>query len=139
MRETLIALGVGIHRWVSSAEAQRLYRLVVAEAGEFPELGAALWENGPEKGKAVLKSYLDRKVEQGLLEVEDTDRSALQFLGMLIGVVVMRGSLRLPPIDGARDAAARWVASAVDDFLRAHRTEGSFGADTVNAGKRRLR
>lgn len=120
VRETLLAFSLRLHQWVGSAEALRLYRLVVSAGESLPELGAALWESGPGRGRTVLKQYLDGKVRAGLLQIDDTDQAALQFLGSIIGMVAMRGSLSLAPLSSTRKEEASWVSNAVDVFLRAH-------------------
>ena len=121
IRETLVRFGLGILRFVTSDEAQRLYRLIVAETGEFPELGAALWENGPGRGLEMLEKYLDLLVANSKLDIPDTKRAAHQFLGMVLGLSVLRGSLRLPNLNDSAQAEEALVQGATNTFLDAYR------------------
>ena len=109
--------------WMSSAEGQSLYRLIVAAAEDHPELGAACWENGPGRGTALLKQYLDTTVERGLLTIEDTSLAASHFLSMVTGMPILRGSLRLSQFEGAEDAMNRWIQGAVQMFVCAYRSK----------------
>lgn len=119
--DTLRAFGQGVLRHVNGDEAQTLYRLIVSETGADPSLGVALWENGPGRGRAVLKQFLDSQVERRVLQIEDTDQAALQFLGMTFGMILLRGSLRLPKLCPTPEAERKWVDSIVSAFLRAYR------------------
>lgn len=96
MEETLETFGLRMAMWVTSDEAKQLYRLIVSEATQFPKLGLALWQHGPESGRRALRDYLDLLVEPGRLDIPDTDVAALQFQGMLVGMPQVRLSLNLP-------------------------------------------
>jgi TetR/AcrR family transcriptional regulator, mexJK operon transcriptional repressor len=68
----------------------RLRRLVIGEAGRFPELGRTYWERGFERGLATLADRLQRLAERGLLRLEDPQLAAQQFAEMLLWVPVNR-------------------------------------------------
>ena len=121
--DMLEAFGRAVLRWMSSEEGQSLYRLIVAAAGDHPELGAACWENGPGRGRALLTQYLDSTVERGLLTIEDTTLAASHFLSMVTGMPILRGSLRLSQFEGAEDAMGQWIQCAVEMFVCAYRSK----------------
>ena len=119
--EVLCWYGVGILRNMLCDETSRLYRLLIAEAPDFPELAAAFWQNAPGRGRDILKQYLTSLAGRGVLAVENVDEAAEQLFGTLLGAQVMRVCLRLPPYLSDDEALVRWVRSGVDAFLRAHR------------------
>jgi len=62
---------------VPEADYQELHRLVVAEAGRFPALGANLFARGPQRGLAQLSVEPGIFCESGLLACEDSFLAAL--------------------------------------------------------------
>lgn len=57
-------------------------RTVIAIAEKFPEIGLRFLEAGPHSGTRRLSAFLRAKVEQGALDIEDTDAAASQFLSL---------------------------------------------------------
>jgi TetR/AcrR family transcriptional regulator, mexJK operon transcriptional repressor len=56
-----------------------LHRLVIGEAGRFPELGRLFYERGPARGKARLAEYLEAAMADGRVCVGDPARAASEF------------------------------------------------------------
>jgi len=103
-----------------SPEGAAMYRIVIAEAPRFPELGRAFFENGPAIRHGAMVDYLKTADERGLLKVDDARRAASEFFGMIGGMLHLRAMLgQGHRIDAAEQAAA--VEHAVDAFLRAYR------------------
>jgi TetR/AcrR family transcriptional regulator, mexJK operon transcriptional repressor len=75
---------------ICQPQVLRLRRLVIGEAGRFPELGRTYWERGFERGLATLADRLQRLAERGLLRLEDPQLAAHQFAGMILWVPVNR-------------------------------------------------
>lgn len=94
-----------------------LYRVVLSEAGRFPELGRTFYESGPSLVANALADYLARQHELGVLETPRPRVSAEQFFGMVLGQIHVR--LMLGISDAAPDPAerARLVELAVGTFL----------------------
>jgi len=65
--------------YMSSEFALQTYRLCVAEADRFPQLGHDFYHSGPELVRARLGAYLRRAVARGELQIEDFDLAADQF------------------------------------------------------------
>ncbi len=120
VEETLMRLAARILQWVSSEEAAKLYRLIVAESERFPKLGEALWESGPERGRNVLRRYFDRLVQEGVLDIADTDVAALHFQGTILGMVVVRQGLNLGSLTETDDKVRAWIEQAVKAFIRGY-------------------
>ncbi len=58
---------------------QRVFRICVAEADRFPELGREFYESGPALVRDRIRAYLDGAVARGELVIEDTRLAADQF------------------------------------------------------------
>jgi AcrR family transcriptional regulator len=59
-------------------------RTVIAAAAKFPGIGRAFYEAGPMFGAGRLASYLDRQVQAGRLQIDDTKRAAFQFIDLCL-------------------------------------------------------
>jgi TetR/AcrR family transcriptional regulator, mexJK operon transcriptional repressor len=73
---------------ITRPQVVRLRRLVIGEAGRFPELGRSYWERGFERGLNTLASSLRQLAERGLLHVDDPLLAAHHFAGMILWVPV---------------------------------------------------
>src|SRR6266508_2127297 len=49
----------------------QLRRMVIGEAGRFPELGRAFYERGPQRTVAALATAFERPADRGLLQLQD--------------------------------------------------------------------
>lgn len=58
-------------------------RLVIAERRRFPDLTAAFFDVGKTQAMTAVHDYIGALAGRGLLEVEDTDLAAQQFLGLV--------------------------------------------------------
>jgi TetR/AcrR family transcriptional regulator of autoinduction and epiphytic fitness len=60
-----------------------LFRVIIAEAPRFPEMGQAIFEKGKEPYQKRLHAYLSSEVKAGTLSVKQVPLAARQFLGMI--------------------------------------------------------
>lgn len=81
---------------VLSAEARLWDRLAAAESLEHPEVGEAFFRAGPELVLNRLKLYLQQQQRAGLLKVPHPQRAAEQFVGMLLGMDLLRSQVGQP-------------------------------------------
>lgn len=58
---------------------QRVFRICVAEADRFPDLGRQFYETGPRMVRERLKQYMKDAAARGQLSIEDYDLAADQF------------------------------------------------------------
>ena len=65
--------------FILSDFGQRVFRICVAEADRFPDLGRQFYESGPMVMRARLKGYLATAAERGELKIDDLDLAADQF------------------------------------------------------------
>ena len=94
-----------------------LFRVIIAEAPRFPELGRELYERGKRPYLDRLGVYLDREVAAGTLAIDDVAMAARQFLGM-INDVVFWPRLLIVDLDVSPEEAHAVVDQAVETFLR---------------------
>jgi TetR/AcrR family transcriptional repressor of mexJK operon len=98
-----------------------LYRLVLAEAPRFPELGPIFYRSGPDRVAAAIAAYLEEQGRRGILNVADARLSAEQFLGMVLGHLHIKLLLGILPEPPGPEERAHLVATAVSTFLDGHR------------------
>ena len=65
--------------FILSRFGQQVFRLCVAEADRFPELGRHFYESGPMVVRARMRDYFADAVERGELQITDFDLAADQF------------------------------------------------------------
>src|SRR4029079_17710568 len=94
-----------------------LQRIILQEAGQFPDLAAAFYDIGIVRTAAALSNWLRLQVRRGLIEVDNVEEAA----GMLIGMVpfarqraAIYGGLKLP----SRAQISARVKRCVALFLR---------------------
>jgi TetR/AcrR family transcriptional regulator, mexJK operon transcriptional repressor len=78
----------GLHKILETVD-RRILRRVLAESGEFPELGRKFWENGPGKLEVHLTRYLADAKRRHLLEVPDPARAAARLAGQITGLYLL--------------------------------------------------
>ncbi|MDQ0456768.1 TetR/AcrR family transcriptional regulator [Rhizobium paknamense] len=79
LEQKLKILGQHYLRFLLSAEIQAVNRLVIGEAGRFPELGGIFYENGPRTVIGTLAKALQTSADAGELALEDPMDAAWQF------------------------------------------------------------
>lgn len=78
-REVLFEAARNVTGFLVSDFAQRVFRICVAEADRFPELGRQFYACGPELGRVRIKEYLVAAQDRGELWIDDLDLAADQF------------------------------------------------------------
>lgn len=105
---------------VMRPEVLRLRRLVLGEAGRFPELASAYYERVPGRVIGALADLFGRLAGAGRLNIDDPLIAAQQFAWLTLGLAVDRGMFypieELSP-NGELDRAA---AAAVKTFLASY-------------------
>ncbi len=95
-------------------EALNLYRLVVAEAPRFPELGQIYYEQGPQ---STIRGLTNGLSAYGITRVE-ARLAAEQFLGLLTGHLLTRALLNADGAPSSREKAV-YVREAVTSIFKA--------------------
>ena len=65
--------------FVYSDMGQRIFRICVAEADRFPQLGREFYHSGPMIMRSAMVDYLRQAVDRGELRIHDFDLAADQF------------------------------------------------------------
>ncbi len=95
-----------------------IYRMTVAEATRFPELGEAFMVNGPQRFVERVAHWIGLQIAAGHLAAADPRIAAEHFLALLRTMMFMRATLCQGPAPTEDEIAAN-VAAAVATFLRA--------------------
>jgi len=96
-----------------------LARIVFAETQRFPSLGETFWQTGPKHYYDALEAYLTKLDGEGILNVPNPAKAAMNFDGMLMWTFIfplLVGVISLPSEREIHDHAD----SVVTDFLRIH-------------------
>jgi TetR/AcrR family transcriptional repressor of mexJK operon len=127
LRATLETMGRRITRFMLQERTLAIYRIALAEAARFPELGRTFFDNGPGKFCTHGPAWLARQQAAGLLRAVDLDVASNQFLALLRSGLFLRASLALEPAPTEAEIDAT-VAAAVDTWLRAFGTPAAAGS-----------
>ncbi|MGV6811366.1 MAG: TetR/AcrR family transcriptional regulator [Brevirhabdus sp.] len=77
--EGLTCIAQSVTSFLYSPFAQRVFRICVAEADRFPQLGREFYKSGPQLLHETLVEFLGICVNRGEIEVDDMDLAADQF------------------------------------------------------------
>ena len=98
----------------------QLRRLVIGEAGRFPELGRTFHERGAGRSVAELASAFERLAARGLLRVEDPAAAATHFNWLIMSAPVNRAMLLGDEEIPTAAELDRYADSGVRAFLAAY-------------------
>jgi AcrR family transcriptional regulator len=118
-RRFLTELGRRFARALLSDEVIAVHRIVVAEATRFPEIGEALYEAGPKRGKARLAAYLREAMADGRLKPADPERAAEHAIELVIGSLYRRRMWNVGPKPSDAEIEAS-IEAGVQVFMAAY-------------------
>jgi TetR/AcrR family transcriptional repressor of mexJK operon len=96
----------------------QLRRVVIGEAGRFPELGRTFYELGPGRTVDALASAFERLAERGVLDLDDPELAAAHFNWLIMSIPLNQAMLfgqDEPPAD-----LDRYADAGVRVFLAAY-------------------
>ncbi len=118
LRAALERLGLTLLRFMLRERTLAIYRIALAEAGRFPELGQAFYQNGPCRMLNLFGDWLEVLRASGLVRVENPRIACEQFTALMRSGVFLRRSLAVAPepdeaeIEASVKAAANtWLAA----------------------------
>ncbi|MGR3760977.1 TetR/AcrR family transcriptional regulator [Roseobacteraceae bacterium NS-SX3] len=114
--EVLRVAGRHILSMILSDFGLRMFRICVAEADRFPDLGRQFYESGPMMVRDRIKEYLQHAAARGELKIEDFDLAADQFAELCRADLFPRFIFNIET-DFSEEARARIVNGAVETFL----------------------
>ena len=95
-----------------------MHRLVIGEAGRFPELGRMMYERGEARGKAQLRAFVQAAMAAGKLRSGDVALAVALYSSMIKGGSAFLHLLgiaeRQAPADRTRE-----IEGVIDTFLQA--------------------
>lgn len=117
-RAGLMMIGRDYARLLRAPNVEALFRVVIAEAPRFPELGRELYERGKAPYLARLEAYLRSEASVGQLQLagKATSRATREFLGMINDQIFWPRFLVIDLVIGD-GAVERVLSSATDTFL----------------------
>jgi AcrR family transcriptional regulator len=120
VEETLHVICKTLMTFILSDFGQDMFRVCVAEAQRFPELGRTFYDSGPKKWGRKIAVYLDSPRARAALDIEDTALAADQ-LAQLCRADLMLKVLFGIEKDPAEAEIDRIAAEAVKTFLARYR------------------
>ncbi|WP_322049562.1 TetR/AcrR family transcriptional regulator [Paraburkholderia sp. J67] len=102
---------------IVSPKGLALYRVIVAEAPRFPELGRAFYAAGPEVVASIVAQFLERGAARGLIDVQTVGfpTAAALFISIVRGEAQLE-CLMHPDARPSDAQIDRWVEAAVQTF-----------------------
>jgi AcrR family transcriptional regulator len=91
--DDLHALARQLVRKVMQPRILQLRRLVIGEAGRFPELGRTFYEQGPGRTIAALATVFERLTAEGVLRLDDPQLAAAHFNWLVMSIPLNRAML----------------------------------------------
>lgn len=117
LEDALYSFGTALTMHLVSEQTIRSMRTVLGVIDRMPKLADRFFSSTSANGNTVLAEYLDKQVADGLLDIEDTDLAARQFIEMSMAGLFKRCLFGNLPEPKSIDDIAPIVKSAVRVFL----------------------
>ncbi|OCC22407.1 TetR family transcriptional regulator [Croceicoccus estronivorus] len=104
---------------ITSPDGIALSRLVIAEAGRFPEVGRIFYDRAPKQTVALLADFLSGAMERGQIRSDDPSNCAQFLMHLCVSRCQQQLWLRLTDTLGPDDIAAE-VERTMDLFMRTY-------------------
>jgi TetR/AcrR family transcriptional repressor of mexJK operon len=104
---------------VSDPQLLQLRRLVIGEAGRFPELGRSYYERGPGRSTEGLATRFQHLAERGLLRLDDGLLAAQHFNWLVLSIPLNQAMFSVD-MDFSAAELERYADEAVRVFLAAY-------------------
>lgn len=112
----LIIIGNKYASLLRQPNIEALFRVIIAEAQRFPELGQELYRRGKEPFLKNLHSFLQTEVTNKRLEIEDIPLAARQFLGMINDLIFWPKFL-ITDLEISDSEVERVILEATETFI----------------------
>ena len=116
LEEALTAIGERFLGGLLEPERIWLFRMLVSETFQFPELYQEYLASGPQKSQKLLVAFLTQYEKKGRLKLEDKEIQAAQFIETLKGPLHLRAVFN-PDYTPTPAVVKRHVEIAVRTFL----------------------
>lgn len=108
-------------RAVMEPRLLQLRRLVIGEAGRFPQLGRLFYERGPGRTIDALATMFERLASRGVLELDDPRLGAAHFNWLVMSIPLNQAMLLGDDEPFTPAELNRYADAGVRAFLAAHR------------------
>jgi TetR/AcrR family transcriptional regulator, mexJK operon transcriptional repressor len=105
---------------VMRPKLMQLRRLVIGEAGRFPDLGRIFYERGAGRSVATLAAAFERLAARGALELDDPELAAAHFNWLVMSAPINRAMLLGDEAIPSPEELDRYADSGVRAFLAAY-------------------
>jgi TetR/AcrR family transcriptional repressor of mexJK operon len=119
IEKVLESYGSNLLDFMLLPEMQRLSRILISAAPQFPELAAEFWRLCPEQEQEQLAAYLDSQIASGVLVRTGTRKAAELFFSLCLGQFLLHASLLVRKAPKAAERKAH-IRAAVHMFLAAY-------------------
>ncbi|GKX35526.1 MAG: TetR family transcriptional regulator [Rhizobiaceae bacterium MnEN-MB40S] len=123
IRDTLLHYGVVLATRLTMPQAVRAQRIVIGVTERMPALGKRFFDTGPDSGKTMLRTYLEKQMESGLLDIPDLSLAAQQFFDLCTAGLFRACIFGMRDAPPPSDEIDKTVTSAVDMFLARYGTD----------------
>jgi TetR/AcrR family transcriptional repressor of mexJK operon len=107
-------------RMVMQPRILQLRRLVIGEAGRFPDLGCVFYEQGPGRTIAALATVFEQLAARGVLRLDDPRVAAAHFNWLVMSIPLNRAMFLGEDRPPARAELNRYADAGVRAFLAAY-------------------
>ena len=110
-------------RAVMEPRLLQLRRLVIGEAGRFPQLGRLFYERGPGRTIDALAAMFERLASRGALELDDARLAAAHFNWLVMSIPLNQAMLLGDDEPATPAELEHYADSGVSAFLAAYRKQ----------------
>ncbi|MRG72368.1 TetR family transcriptional regulator [Alphaproteobacteria bacterium HT1-32] len=118
---TLRELGRDFLAMIFQDETLKMFRILAAEADNFPDIGRRFFESGPEASTAAVAQYLERQKALGVIDIGDAFQAAGTLMSAMMNKRLIACLLKAAPIptpDEREEMVQRTVAIFLDGVRR---------------------
>jgi TetR/AcrR family transcriptional repressor of mexJK operon len=105
---------------VMQPDVLKLRRLVIGEAGRFPELGQSFYDLGPKRAAEQVALAFSEAAARGDLSLEDPELAAEHLLSLILSIPLNQAMLLGDEISFTEAALNKYADEGVTAFLRAY-------------------
>ena len=98
LQKTLKSFGLRFFRLYTEDGRVKLMRAVIAEATRFPQFAQQLYREGPQQVRIELATFFRHCQAEGLLQMQNPDLAAIQFITLVKGHCQFRSLFGLSPL-----------------------------------------
>lgn len=119
LRETLVAYCTDFLRVMLTPGVATLFRLVIAEASRFPEIGRIFYQRAPLRRHSAMAVYLQKHIDVGEFRKVDSLRASAQLHHLCLYRLFMHSMWGLAP-DVSASAIRQEAEDVVELFLNGY-------------------